>query len=537
MDMYVGKLVEEIAEGKIVLPDFQRDFVWDPDHVRELVVSVLGDYFIGSMLMLEDFRKDDCPFALRMIYGVKDVNKFAEVRPVVNVILDGQQRATALFYALKQPDKPLKNRKNPYNFYIDVQEALNGKWDAAVISVNKANKKELDKLAPESNIIPLPDFMSTYNLAEIFPAKHPRVKEIFQLADKFRTRPIHVVGLSKDTSLEKIVETFERANRFSVALTTFELLTARLRKYKITLPDLWEEVQKDYEFAKADKAQLIKPEVILRIISLLRGKGTNRRDLLELKPKNFKDDWKQACVMLNIAYRRLINHKQGYGVFGFPKWLPYTTMLVPLAGIIGFLRSNRKLENNNNYNKIDRWYWTSVFSNRYDEGAIAKQEADFNMLKEWILNDAKVPVFIKEFDPGRDVSFLVDKQNSATYRGVINLVVLEGACDFLTGQPPQLDEEHVQDDHIFPKSIYYEHRILNRTLLTTNAKKANIKPSTYFGNMLEKHGENELKRILDTHIIPGETLPFLLADKISDLTKARRKAIIKKIKQKVASKS
>ena len=131
----------------------------------------------------------------------------------------------------------------------------------------------------------------------------------------------------------------------------------------------------------------------------------------------------------------------------------------------------------------------------------------------------------------------MDKQNSATYRGVINLVVLEGARDFLTGQPPQLDEEHVQDDHIFPKSLYDEHRILNRTLLTTNAKKANIKPSTYFGNMFEKHGENELKRILDTHIIPGESLPFLLADNIGEFTKARRKAIIKKINQKIGSKS
>jgi hypothetical protein len=536
MDMYVGKLVEEIADGKIVLPDFQRNFVWDPDRVRELVVSVLGDYFIGSMLMLEDFREEDSPFALRLIYGVKEVNKLAEVRPVVHIILDGQQRATALLYALTLPDKPLRYRKNPYKLYIDVREALNGNWDAAVISVNKGNKKELNKAESEPNVIPLPDFINTYKLAEIFPSAHPKVKEIFQLADKFRTRPIHVVTLSKDTGLEKIVETFERSNRFSVALSIFELLTARLRKYRITLPDLWKEAQKSYEFARADKSTAIDPEFILRIIALLRGKGTKRGDLLALEHKDFREDWKQACKMLNTAYRRLISPKRGYGVLSFPKWLPYTTMVVPLAAILGFLKA-KKLDNNNNYNKIDQWYWTSVFSNRYDEGAIAKQETDYNKLKKWILDDDEVPDFVQEFKPARDVSFIADKQNSATYRGVINLVVLEGARDFLTGQSPQLDEEHVQDDHIFPKSIYNEHRILNRTLITTNERKAKRKPSSYFKDKLQKHGEAELKRILASHVIPGTALPFLLADDIQGFLKARRKAIIKKIKQKVGSRS
>jgi len=298
------------------------------------------------------------------------------------------------------------------------------------------------------------------------------------------------------------------------------------------LPDLWEETHKSYDFAKADKSGNIDPEVVLRIIALLRGKGTKRVDLLELEYKNFKEDWTQACKWLNTAYRRLINTKQGYGVLSFPKWLPYTTMLVPLAAILGFLKS-KKLENPNNYNKLDQWYWASVFSNRYEEGAISKQEADFTRLKEWIIDDTKVPNFIQEFNPNRDVSFIVDKQNSATYRGIINLIVLEGARDFLTGQSPQLDEEHVQDDHIFPKSIYDEHRILNRTLLTTNAKKGSTKPSTYFKEILQKRGEVELKKILASHIIPGEALQFLLGDDIQEFIKTRRKAITKKIRQKV----
>ncbi|GAH92710.1 unnamed protein product, partial [marine sediment metagenome] len=45
-----------------------------PEDVRELLVSVLGNYFIGSMLILEHF-KDDSPFALTLVEGVEKVNR------------------------------------------------------------------------------------------------------------------------------------------------------------------------------------------------------------------------------------------------------------------------------------------------------------------------------------------------------------------------------------------------------------------------------------------------------------------------------
>jgi len=44
--MNVEQPMNETLSGSIVLPDFQRSFVWEPEPVRELMVSVLGDYFI-----------------------------------------------------------------------------------------------------------------------------------------------------------------------------------------------------------------------------------------------------------------------------------------------------------------------------------------------------------------------------------------------------------------------------------------------------------------------------------------------------------
>jgi len=49
-------LVEQAYEGKICLPDFQRDFVWPPDQIADLLRSILRGYFVGSLLLLRSDR-------------------------------------------------------------------------------------------------------------------------------------------------------------------------------------------------------------------------------------------------------------------------------------------------------------------------------------------------------------------------------------------------------------------------------------------------------------------------------------------------
>ena len=47
------KLLDEIVEGKIQLPDFQRGWVWDDEHIRSLLVSVARSFPIGAVMLLE----------------------------------------------------------------------------------------------------------------------------------------------------------------------------------------------------------------------------------------------------------------------------------------------------------------------------------------------------------------------------------------------------------------------------------------------------------------------------------------------------
>jgi len=123
MSIKLRELLKDTYSGKVVLPDFQRSFVWGPEDVRELLVSVFGGYFIRSMLFLESTR-EEAPFALRLVEGVENVNPDAKIQYSVRVLLDGQQRTTALFYASYAPEIPLNSRKYPHRFYVDIKKAL-----------------------------------------------------------------------------------------------------------------------------------------------------------------------------------------------------------------------------------------------------------------------------------------------------------------------------------------------------------------------------------------------------------------------------
>ena len=94
-------ILEEIGKGKIQLPDFQRGWVWDDDHIRDLLVSIGRSFPIGAVMLLE--AGGDVHFATRPVEGLEE--KLPNSKAPEKLILDGQQRLTTLTQAifLKEP--------------------------------------------------------------------------------------------------------------------------------------------------------------------------------------------------------------------------------------------------------------------------------------------------------------------------------------------------------------------------------------------------------------------------------------------------
>ena len=117
-------LLKDIVDGKIQLPDFQRGWIWDDEHIRSLLVSIGRSFPVGAIMLLEN--GGDTRFKVRPVEGVDPNGAFSD--KVENLILDGQQRLTSLTQVLKL-DSPVdtrdsKKQKLKRYYYIDIDRAL-----------------------------------------------------------------------------------------------------------------------------------------------------------------------------------------------------------------------------------------------------------------------------------------------------------------------------------------------------------------------------------------------------------------------------
>src|SRR5437870_568382 len=87
-DQEIRSLVEDIRDGKLLLPELQRGYVWKGHQVRDLFDSLYHQYPSGQLLVWET---DELPASrAASIVGVVAGLR----RP--QLLLDGQQRLTSL---------------------------------------------------------------------------------------------------------------------------------------------------------------------------------------------------------------------------------------------------------------------------------------------------------------------------------------------------------------------------------------------------------------------------------------------------------
>src|SRR6266404_4651620 len=104
----LSTLIGRIREGRFVIPDFQREFEWKASDIRQLMKSIFLDYYIGSLLLWKGKKENFDALSCEPIYGYHG-NGNAE-----HIVLDGQQRLTAIYYAFTAPERNLPTRSNRF---------------------------------------------------------------------------------------------------------------------------------------------------------------------------------------------------------------------------------------------------------------------------------------------------------------------------------------------------------------------------------------------------------------------------------------
>ena len=544
------ELLVRARTGQLQLPDFQRGWVWDDEHIKSLLASVSVSFPIGAVMLLQT-GGEHIRFKPRPLAGA-DEALHAEPETLV---LDGQQRLTSLYQALMGTSavetKDAKGKPIRRWYYLDMKQAIEPEADQedAVLSVPEdrqvrafGGKITLDMTTPEhehaaeffpvNRIFDSAEWRQAYSEHWNFDADRMRSFNDFErdVIKRFEQYQVPVIELKKETPKEAVCLVFERVNTGGVALTVFELLTASFAADDFQLRDDWDEREVRLK-QRHPVLHGLQSDDFLQTISLLvtrgrrraalsggtptdkaRGISCKRRDILRLEVS----DWKAWACRVEEGFDAAARFLYGQNIFK-ARDLPYRTQLVPLAALFTDLGQTGETEGAGR--KIARWFWCGVLGELYGGAIESRFARDLPEVAALVRGEAVEPTTITEssFQAGRLLTLRT--RNSAAYKGLYALLMHYGGADFRTGEPiaaQTVFDDEIDIHHIFPKrwcetadiepGTY--NSIINKTAISarTNRQIGGRAPSKYLP-ALERAADidpSRMDEILASHCIaPG----------------------------------
>jgi hypothetical protein len=546
----IKSLVENVAANSISLPEFQRDFVWEITKSYDLFDSLIKDIFIGSIIYgIPSFeitvREIDTrprrtggsrKRKLKLYsYTKEEIDKKVKVG-TFRLLLDGQQRVTSIYRALKGIDsvwiiikneselnegvriKPIGDRT-----LEEVLYEVTGKESSDRLSIKLSNVYDMlegktSREKDKATLLAETDFCKKLNLSDVSSS------EVFDLyltisnkiQDLFKSEKL-VSYYMLNTDADKFSLFFERSNSKGIQLDFIDILAAKVYS-GFNLRDAVEAFQDEHS------GYILNREVIVRTIAFIvsNGKDIDRAFILSnLNYNHFKDHWATVCKLYISSYGYLINNH----FLLSQSWIPYENLLVPLMIFLRELPSNDFSQINEFQAMfLKYWYWSSIFGLRYSGATNEITIDDAKLLREIARGKADIDkTYLNKFIPQISTSndlLDISKRGNAIYKGVLNLINYHsaGLVDLKSTNKLSFDSK-LEEHHIFPrdflKSKYegdkddkeYVDSVANKMLIPklTNIKISNRVPSSYF-NEIKDSDNSDIEKSLESHLIPLEIL-------------------------------
>ena len=562
-------LISRLREGRFVIPDFQREFEWEPKDILELIRSLFLDYYIGSLLLWKGRKDTFASLACEPLRGFQGDSQSSQD----HIVLDGQQRLTAMYYAFMAPNIPAPKRQRQYLYFIRIDKWAEDEPDEAF--VQDWNRRGTNLLANRERqfaqqMFPLAivgderrrtigDWFRDYETFweqerdEAASADHTAEYEraivslrqgreledhLYEMLSDYR---IAYIELDQELEIDKVCDTFTRINSRGVRLDIFDLMNALLRPKDVRLKDMWREAAPDLEFIRSDRSDNANVYV-LQVMSLLVQEYCSPKYIYYLLPgakrrirtaegpltdhvlipdgDDFTQRWSESVEIIKRAVARL-SHPRDFGAIS-SRFLPYVSIVPAFSAALHAAAAAPPADRLAANLKVRDWYWASVFTNRYSGSVESTAARDVLDVKQWIEDDDAKPDVINEFSQWLATLDLRSETRigRATYNGVLNLLILNGARDWASNEPPNADD--VDDHHIIPKWWGRANglgsridSILNRAPLSSETNRDIIgsrHPNEYLPEWIASQGEETVRAILRTHLISDAAFDILCRD-------------------------
>jgi hypothetical protein len=554
-------VLDSIARGETQLPDFQRGWVWDDQHIRSLIASLSKSYPIGAVMFLE---AGGVPFKPRLFEGVT-----LQPTPTPRIlVLDGQQRLTSMYLALRS-GKSVKTKTEKGDeihrvYFFDMAKCLdpNEDRDEAVLSIpdtlkvtsDFGRKVELDLTTPElqytQRMFPVSLMFNSHGFIEwkmgysnhykgeteamLFLMKFEQ--EIWLCFQQFK---VPAIEMDRNTPPEAVCQVFEKVNTGGVTLTVFELMTATFAANEFSLRDDWELRKRRIK----DRHAALEGVDGTDFLTAVTLSASYQRHLASRSPVSCKradvlrltlTDYQTNADAIEAGFRKAAEILAEEKIFD-ARGLPYATQLIPMSAICAALID--KIDQHSVKQKLLRWFWCGVFGELYGGANETRFGLDLPNVVQWV-NGADEPRTVRDssFSPTRLLS--LQSRLAAAYKGLTAILMKSGSRDFVTGTPIDLNtyfNNAVDIHHIFPR-VWCENQKLPREKWNSVVNKAPLAagtnryigghaPSMYLTRIQrdKQLDEPTLDGFLVTHSIP---VAQLRSDAFDEFIRLRANALL-----------
>ncbi|HEY0936944.1 MAG TPA: DUF262 domain-containing protein [Trebonia sp.] len=555
----LSKLLADVHDGRIQLPDFQRPWKWDDERIVSLLATVTLGYPLGVVMTLQT-GGTGTRFKPRPLAGTHVPR---DTEPA-ELLMDGQQRMTSLYQAL-HADGPVDTADSRGKavrrwYYIDIAKALDPAQDRedAIYSVpgdrmlpDPADRKrhiDLTTQAAEcaAGIFPLRIAFDAeaVNAWQRGYVRHDDSRwdtwgsfhsQVLKNVSEYR---LPVIRLSKETPKEAVCTVFEKVNTGGVPLNVFELLTATYagdRDYytahgeDFQLPVHWKQAKE--ELAVHPMLSGVEDSDFLQAVCLVsthyrrRGRAgadpftqpaasCKRADILDLPLQDYIKWTPEILSALHWTAGFLTRQ----GVYGASD-LPYRGQVTSLAAIRTALGADT--DSPAAEEKITRWYWCGVLGEQYGGSPDTRLPRDLEQVAGWV-RGGPPPASVTEANFTAARLNTMSSRNSAAYKGVLALLLKQGCIDWTYSREPInaviFEDQQVDVALVFPKAWCEKHgigrerrdSIVNKTPLTHRTRRivGNQGPDAYLRQLEAEAGlpANWLDDIVGTHLIDAKYL-------------------------------
>lgn len=212
--MKITYLLDSIDMGNVVLPEFQRGYVWSRDQVKGLFQSLYQQFPVGGLLIWET-TADATTLRGSEVPGSK----------TVKLLLDGQQRVTSLYGVMRgKPPEFFEDPQKSQSFtglYFNIEDEVFEFYKPSTMANDPlwVSVSDLFVEGPATTGAPL------QHMDEDAWTYMERLQRLYGIRDK----ALHAESLSDESlSVDVVVDIFNRVNSGGTKLSKGDLALARI---------------------------------------------------------------------------------------------------------------------------------------------------------------------------------------------------------------------------------------------------------------------------------------------------------------------